>query len=265
MRTDRSEEANVYLLKVLEQKSKFLPSENLDIYVTSTDLGHILRSNGQFAEAESAYRKNIDSLQRLTQLDDGLQADRSFLLLAVSYNLAGVLRSQGRLDEAIALYRSTLEKTRQALGDKHVSTFLTKEMLASTLLMKGNVSAANALHEQALQAQRLTADNSDPDTLATMRRLMGNVWPDTLVLISDAGARAEALGHLEQAEALLREALTGQRRKLGSNAVDTLFTIDRLRQVLVRRGRLSEAATLEKELAEHDWTNQLLRMRGGKQ
>jgi serine/threonine protein kinase/DNA-binding winged helix-turn-helix (wHTH) protein/tetratricopeptide (TPR) repeat protein len=263
-RTDRNEEAKVYLLKVLEQKRIFLGSENLDTYVTNAQLGDSLRSTGQFAEAESIYRKNIANLQRLTSSDDALQDTRSVYLVDVSINLAGVLRSQGRLDEAIALYRNTLEKSRQALGDKHLLTFMTKEMLASTLRMKGDVNAANALHEQALQTQRLTAGNSDPDTLATMRRLAGNAWPDTLVLISDAGARAEALGHLEQAEALLREALTGQRRKLGSSAVDTLFTIDRLRQVLVRRGHLSEAATLEKELAKHDWPKKLIRMRDGK-
>jgi eukaryotic-like serine/threonine-protein kinase len=257
MSTDRPDEAKIYCLKVLEQKRMFMGSENSDTYGTITALGHVLRANGRLAEAESTYRKVIAGLRRFNGEDTAFESHPAYYLIGVSNNLAGALRGQGKLDEAITLYRSSLEESRQKLGDEHVSTFLTKELLAATLRMKGDVSAADALHAQALQTQRQAPGNSDPDTLTTMRRLMGNLWPDTLVLISDAGARAEAQGNLEQAEALLREALAGQRRKLGSHTADTLFTIDRLSRVLARRGQLKEASTLEKELAEHDWPKPL--------
>jgi serine/threonine protein kinase/DNA-binding winged helix-turn-helix (wHTH) protein/tetratricopeptide (TPR) repeat protein len=257
MSIDRPDEANIYWLKVLEQKRKFMGFENSDTYGTITALGHVLRANGRFAEAESTYRKVIAGLRRFNGEDAAFESRPARDLMGVTINLAGALRGQGKLDEAITLYRSSLEESRRKLGDEHPSTFLTKELLASTLRMKGDISAADALHAQALQTQRLAPGNSDPDTLATMRRLTGNLWPDTLALISDAGARAEAQGNLEQAEALLREALAGQRRKLGSHTVDTLFTIDRLSRVLARRGQLKEASTLEKELAEHDWPKPL--------
>lgn len=265
MSTDRPDEANIYWLKVLEQKRKFMGTENSDTYGTITALGHVSRANGRLAEAESTYRKVIVGLRRFNGEDSAFESHPASGVMGVKINLAGALRGQGKLDEAIILYRESLEESGQVGDDKHPSTFLTKELLASTLRMKGDISAADTLHAQALQTQRLAPDNSDPDILATMRRLTGNMWPDTLVLISDAGARAEEKNNLEQAEALLREALAGQRRKLGDNAVDTLFTIDRLRHVLIRRSQLNEAATLEKELAKHGWSILLSRMRDGKQ
>jgi tetratricopeptide (TPR) repeat protein len=265
IKTDRQNEAKVYLLKVLEQKRRFPPSDIGDVQLTHTVLGHVLRANGDMTAAESTYLEVIAKLQRIGAPDYSSETGPEFYLMSASLNLAGVLRARGEIDEAITFYRDTLAKSSQKPGDEHASTFLTKELLASALRMKGDIGGANSLHEQAMQTQRLAQREPDQDTLAAMRRLMGNTWPDTLVLISDAGARAGALGNLEQAEALLREALAGQRRKLGSNTVDTLLTIDRLREVLVRRGLLNEAEALEKELAKHDWPKQLLRMRDGNQ
>jgi serine/threonine protein kinase/tetratricopeptide (TPR) repeat protein/DNA-binding winged helix-turn-helix (wHTH) protein len=264
MTTDRPDEAKTYLQKVLEQKRIFIGDSHPETYFTTSVLGNVFRAQGRLAEAESTYRKADVLLGTAYSLDPGTGFHPTESLFGLSINFAGVLRSQGKLDEAIALYRDSLATSRKFRGDKDPSTFLMKELLASTLRMKGDIGEADALHEQAMQAHRQTSWNTDPDTLATMRRLMGNHWPDTLVLISDAGARAEALGNLEQAETLLREALASQRQKLGSNSVDTLFTIDRLRQVLVRRGQLSEAASLEKELAKHDWPKQPLPMRNRK-
>lgn len=264
IKTEQPDEAGVYLLKVIDQKLIFTPSDQADIYRNRTELGHALRAKGQTAEAERTYRRIIMELRQHNVVEDAAYHDTSAYLWSLSGNLAGTLRSQGKLEEATTLYRQTLEKSRKDYGDAHFSTFLTKELLASTLRMKGDLRAAEALHEQAMQAQRQAPANTDPHTLATMRRVMGNTWPDTLLLISDAGARAESQGNLEQAEALLREALAGQRRKLGNSSVDTLFTIDRLRQVLIRRNKSSEAAALEKELGEHDWQNLRARMRDGR-
>jgi serine/threonine protein kinase/tetratricopeptide (TPR) repeat protein len=255
--TNRSDEAEAALRQLLKaQRAVDGAEKELLFKQTLYFFAAALRNTGKLAEAESAFREVV----AFTQSPEGYDPVRE---AETSATFASVLRGQGKLDEAIAEYRKALAGFRQILGDEHEITFLMTDTLGATLRMKGDISEADALHQQAQQMQRRTPGNTDPDTVTTMRRLMP-YDPDTMVLISDAGARAEAQGDLEKAETLLREALAQQRKNFRVNPIGTLITIDRLRGVLVRRGRLSEAAALEKELAKHDWPKPLLRMRSGK-
>ncbi len=257
IRTDRADQAEAYLRQLLKAQRTVYGAKREAMITTLRFHAIALRTTGKLAEAESIFRE----LAAFRQTTKGYDPTA---IIYSSANLASVLRCQGKLDEAIAEYRKNLAASRHAFGDKNELTFLMADVLSSALRMKGHISEADALHQEAQQMQRRTPGNTDADTITTRRRVMPD-HPDTWALISDAGARAEAKGDIEKAEMLLREALSLQRKAFRADPIGTLITIDRLRGVLVHRGRLSEAARLEKELAKHDWPKPLLHMRGGKQ
>lgn len=92
--------------------------------------------------------------------------------------------------------------------------------------------------ELLLYVVRLTNANLGPD------------HPDTLTAMYEAGDMQCAVGNLEVAEEMLREALAGRERLLGRDHPDTLTVAHALGIVLTNLGRPAEALALHEDVTE---------------
>ena len=125
-------------------------------------------------------------------------------------------------------------------------------LLAAHLLLSavwGTAAAAAAAAAGGTARQLAAAEPALRAAVAELRAAQGSRAADTLSHISSLGTLLYARGALDESEALLREALAGQRACCAGHP-DTLDTIFNLAVVEEARGRLPEARALyEEELA----------------
>ena len=167
----------------------------------------------------------------------------------------------GRQGEAEAIYCTVLDAEREALGETHADTLITKTNLA---MVRAEPAAAVAELEKVVDLQRRALGENHPDTLRAQHALAGaqcrrGDWhrgeatyralidaeraalgPDHKGTLASRTALAEALmrqGRLIEAEAEYRGALDAHRRALGEQHSGTIATWSGLAGVLASRGQ----------------------------
>jgi tetratricopeptide (TPR) repeat protein len=129
-----------------------------------------------------------------------------------------------------------MQATIKRHGEEHPESVKAMQQVAYHLSHdpRRHQDAAELLHHVA----RLTYQNLGPD------------HPDTLTAVYEAGDMQCAVGNLELAEEMLRNALAGRERVLGRDHPDTLTVAQALGVVLTNLRRPAEALALHEDVSE---------------
>ena len=216
------------------------PAALRDLSVSLDSVGSVARAQGDWAQAEAAYRESLAlSRQLVDRLGGTPEALRD---LSVSLDrMGGVARAQGDWAQAGAAYRESLALGRQRV-DRLGGTPEALRDLSVSLNSVGDVACAQGDWAQAEAAHR--------ESLALRRQLVDRLGgtPEALrdlsVSLDNVGDVARAQGDWAQAEVAYREGLTLRRQlvyRLGG-------TPEALRDLLVALNRLGGVAR-----AQDDW------------
>ena len=148
------------------------------------------------------------------------------LTLGQSYEGLGLLEPAERHARAALAARQTL------LGPDHADVARAQKAVASLLLEKGDLAAAEALYRESL-ATFARAGEADTD--------------DAFAARSDLAATLENLGRLDEAETVHREVIARTRRVQGNDSAALAASLNNLGVVLGQRGDWAGAEPLHRE------------------
>jgi tetratricopeptide (TPR) repeat protein len=198
--------------------------------------------------------------------------------IAEPLNLVGICHERSAHErEALGVFEQVLELRRRALGDDHPRTAMIYNNLASVHYSLGEYELSAQLHEKALAARERVLGPAHRDVaqshnnLANTLRKLGradealvharaardnwavSVGPRTVVTATATAVMGHcelALGHLDEAERLYRDALAIRLEVRGPDHEDVTRVLGDLANVMVKRGRLADAIAL----ADDAWT-----------
>lgn len=126
--------------------------------------GRAFETEGNFKDAETAYRLALGIWQKLEGLDhpDSLEAMR---------NLAAALRFQEKFEEGEKLLQSALEKTESRYGPDHPETATARNDLAGLLRDRKQFDAARKLYLQSLENLRGRFGADHPEIALVLHNL----------------------------------------------------------------------------------------------
>ena len=149
-----------------------------EIAMGLNNVAYTLHVEGQYKEAELAYREAIEMNREL------LGNDHPDIAMALN-NLAFVIRQEGDLAATIEIARESVETYRRTLGDEHPTVMRGMNNLAMWLLDAGDYNAAEPLLRQVLDVRIKSLGAEHAEVAGTKILLAG--------LLVDTGRNAEAL------------------------------------------------------------------------
>jgi tetratricopeptide (TPR) repeat protein len=152
---------------------------------------------------------------------------------AVGSWLAYLDYKRGAYRSARILGEQVLAARRRLLGAEHPATLRSKNSLAVTLHMQGDLGAARRLQEEVLAARE---------------RLLGAEHPDTLTSKHDLASTLWAQGDLPAVRRLREEVLVARERLLGAEHPETLRSKNNLAWTLYEQGDLAQARKSQEEV-----------------
>jgi serine/threonine protein kinase/tetratricopeptide (TPR) repeat protein len=177
-------------------------------------LAAVLFARSRLDEAESIYRRCLDSWRRL-----GIEDDEQ--VFGAMNNLAQIAARLGRNEESIALQRQALIGMRETLGPFHEFTLGVMINVASHLRDTGNLAEAEPLLREAL---------------AGWQDHFGAEHPGTLLAMYNLALLDMEAGRLEEAASLSQRVVEVRSRVLGDEHPDTIKARSNLGLVLTRAG-----------------------------
>jgi len=230
-------------------------------------LGDVLYSQGDYSQAETAYREALALARKLRvkehndvaaqlsglgltlwQKGDLTEAEAAFrealeidrkvygtnanpYIAALLNNLALVLQSQGNLDRAESFFIESLEMEKRVFGPEHRSVAIGLHNLAA-LAHSGNRLAEAESRERDAVAMARRLGNDDVFLAAALNRL-GDILRDA--------------GKPDEAYEMVSEGLALRRKLLGNDGVDVADSLASLASILEGQGKFSEAETVCRE------------------
>lgn len=133
----RLDEAEKLSRKILEDTRVAIGREHPETIDDVEFQAHILKSRGQFWEAEKLYRHSLALRQKTRELGDDIRDDKETLI----ENLVEVLLPQEKFEEAEKEARANLATRERLLGPKHVLTTHSQHMVSETLAHQRKIEA----------------------------------------------------------------------------------------------------------------------------
>jgi tetratricopeptide (TPR) repeat protein len=205
--------------RALEGREKNFGPQHPDTLKSVSNLGTLLRAQGDYGGAETLYRRALEGREK------NFGPQHPDTLKSVS-NLGTLLRAQGDYGGAETLYRRALEGNEKTLGPYHPLTLRSVSEL-------GNIFCARREFERAEELYRRSLEGHE--------KSLGATHPDTLGDIQNLGMALSGYGDYEGGEALFRRALEGLGKALGPEHPKTLNVANNL-GILLRKKRDYEGA-----------------------
>ena len=193
--------------QALADREKQLGADHPKVARSASDLGLLLRNQGERAAAEPLLRRALEIDERALGTDSPSVAEDL-------ENLATVVAEE----QALGLYRRLSEHRDPAIAARNLAR------LAASQEKRGNRDAALALYRRALEKELAAGANHSRVAV----RLTDVAW----------------LVEPKEAEALLRRALAIQEKTLGAEDPETATTLGNLVAVLLATRRVEEAEPL---------------------
>jgi serine/threonine protein kinase len=203
-------------------------------------------------------------------------ADQPEVLAEMQRTIGAVYYAQGRYDKAERILRAALEKYIQLHGPDSHESVLASNLLANTLLRKGNNAEAETFFRHDIDIERREAQHGHLDVL-TMARVLGDYgsmldqradkaaagylrealqYASKLagrdrtyvaILDNDLGDVAYRSGDLNESERLNRAAIDEYRKLPEGTYVEMAATLSNLGAVLIKKGNYSQAEPFVRE------------------
>lgn len=185
-------EAQSLYAEALAIRRQILKPGHRDIAQSLLGLGAALFDQGRFEEARAPLNEGAKVLS--SQDEEGRWSPSSALLAKFLANLARVEHEMGRFEEAITLHEEALRVRIDALGPDHTDVAASHESIGDLAFDQKRFERAREAFDTALMIRSAKSAVSQESALR-------------ISLLAKRGRTARALGSLEEAEQLLREAL----------------------------------------------------------
>jgi eukaryotic-like serine/threonine-protein kinase len=250
--------------RALAIREKALGPDHHLVATSLINLAHLYYDQGRFAQAEPLNTRGLAIREKT------LGPDHPDVLKA-KHNLAALYWSQGKFDKSVPLYEEVLKAQEAKLGRQNPSTLMTVGNLGVNYKDADRLSDAIPLLEEAYRASKRypqlgfvgpqlfdaytrAADPAKPESTARVVALMQELLadaratlpkdsPELAVRLATFGVRLVTLKAWDEAEPLIREALT-IREKAQPDAWTTFNTKSLLGAVLQGQKNLAEAEGL---------------------
>ena len=213
------------------------------------------------AEAEASARDAVERIER----SQGSESPRLIAALTV---LGNALKQDSRISEADATYERAIPLARRWLGERHTGLSSLLHAQASLRMRQGRLEESLALFSQSeaatpesdlsqqanllaargrvyLRLDRFDEGERDLEQAFKLRRTMlGDDAGLTWFSASLWGMALRKQGHLQQAEAVQRDALKRVQAILGPDGYQNALLMDELIDTLMEKGPSLEAVTL---------------------
>lgn len=242
--TGRHRLAAPYVKETVEIAEQYFPKRQ-ELPMSLSNEGALLNDLGQYQQAESAYRRAIDtwnanikkdsdtklaaiynglarSLREQGKFDEAKTAAQKALAIReretgkdspecaeVMENLAKILQREGRFDEAQQMLERGLLIDRKAFGEKHPNVASDECTMGRLLMEKGSLSEAKLFLEK---------------SLATRQKVFKPEHPTIAKTLSSLGELSLKQGDTSIAKVQLETALAMQTKCWGAQHPDTLET-----------------------------------------
>lgn len=203
-------------------------------------------------------------------------ADQPEVLAEMQRTIGAVYYAQGRYDKGEQILRAALEKYVRIYGPDSHESVLASNLLANTLLRKGNAAEAESLFRHDIDIERkemrlghvddLTmarvlgdygsmldqradkaADDYLSEALQYASKLSGKDRTYVAILDNDLGDVAYRSGDLNESERLNRAAIDEYRKLPEGTYVEMAATLSNLGAVLIKKGNYSQAEPFVRE------------------
>jgi len=213
-------------------------------------VGYACLEIGAYAEAERWLRNALDA---------GWQLGLQNVVATAKHNLGRALQHQGRLDEAQAIETEAIEMF-HAQSDKRLES-AARAYLSNIFLDLGDLDGAEAELRHALD---LCSAPMRPTLLAGLARILlaRRSLLDALALAREANAALEAIGGVEEGEALVRLMLAETLSGVGDHEAAAAATHRAAERLLERASKISDPswrASFLERIPEHARTLELAR------
>ena len=224
-RQGQLDQADTLLRSALAQRRQLLGNENEATAQSLDHLAELLTDRADLASAERLLREAL-AIRRT------LYGDSALAVATSKTNLARLLRLKGANDEAVGILREALATRQRRLGDEHPSTAETIHDLAVSEQFLGQYAVAESLYRRALAIQRKALGNAHPIVTESLNDLGQLLYRET--------------PRVDEAEALIREALALNLRMFGENHVKVGYNLFHLAGIAMMKGDFAEAERLIK-------------------
>jgi tetratricopeptide (TPR) repeat protein len=263
-------EAEKLLKEALKLRRRHLGNDHPDVATSLHNLGWLYHDRGDYARGESYYRQALDLRTRKLGPEDAATA-------TTMLHLAWLLNYKGDNRQAEKLYREGLAIRRKVFGDDHRDVAIAQVGLAALLLEEWRQPEALPLIQQATKTfSRREADRSIT-VIATKfqqavvaqyfgnfkgaarlleevrdgaAKVLGDDHPYMALMHYQLAVNYESLREFQRAEDSYRTSLEVGRKAVGLEHPKTLYPVQKLAELLARRGKRLEGEKLFEELLE---------------
>jgi hypothetical protein len=196
--------------------------------------------------------------------------------LSAMVDFAKIEAERGNLKEAGRLRRTVMKKRIAALGPEHPSTLEARAIYLDTQIDRGDLIDAKYEARAILEARERVLGLDHPLTLFSavalaltlvrlddhdarklldysrqkLEHVLGHEHPEALSALQSLAERMIIASQFEEGEALLRRLIAARRRVLGPVHLDTLESMTALMSIFREQGRLAEAESEQRQIAE---------------
>lgn len=237
---------------------------------TLSDIASVRLGQGEYAQAETRFRRALEIREEATTLD------HPAIATAIG-NLGAALLRRGKLDDAERHLRRALEIRERELGPEHPGVALTLSSLAIALEEMGRYEEEEAMLRRALRIQEAAVGPDHPDVALAFNNLgnamysmgrfddaltafqrghdihraaLGAEHPEVAGGLNNVGTALEKIGEVDEALRSYRRAGEIWKRALGPDHPNVAMALGNVGNVLQGRGELEEAERTHRRVLE---------------
>ncbi len=240
--TGRYRLAAPYVKETVEIAEKYFPKRQ-ELPMSLSNEGALLNDLGQYAEAESVYKRAIETWKR------NIRKDSDTKLAAIYNGLGRALREQGKLEEAVECAQKALSMRQKETGKDSPECAEVLENLAKIYQKQGRFAEAQEILEKAISIDRKAFGEKHPN-VASDQCTMGRLLLEKGRAEESRGVSEDSKRDLEQSRRFLEQSLATRQMFFRPGHPTIARTLASLGELSSKQGDTDKAKDqLEKALA----------------
>jgi len=258
-------EAEPMLVQMLEQRSRELGSDHVDVIDAQIDLATVFRRIGKFEQAEDS------CTETLSLLSDQNRTQEDPLMLKCKTELSKIYIAREKISQAESLIRNVFELSRLHIGENNVLSLRRGQVLVEALRKSDKLDDAEKLSKELVSKLTSILGETHPDTLGAMDSLaeivagrkdldralelylriegakeeaLGDMHPETLATLKAISRIYRLQEKLEEAEKVQAAVKQRLETKYGLEHPETLRAMNELADLYLALGKQDDAFAL---------------------
>ena len=258
-------EAEPMLVQMLEQRSRELGPDHIEVIDAQIDLATVFRRIGKFEQAEDR------CTETLSLLTDQNRSQEDPLMLKCKTELSRIFLAREKISQAESLIRNVYERSRLEIGENNVLSLRRGQVLVEALRKADKLDDAEKLSKELVSKLTSILGETHPDTLGAMDSLaeiiagredldralelylrivgakeeaLGDMHPETLVTLKAISRTYIMQEKLEEAEKVQSAVKQRLEQKYGLEHPETLRAMNELADLYLALGKEEDAFAL---------------------